>query len=183
MDQQLTLSLVRAWKGCPLSVYVVLLLSGQALAQSFIERHTGYTDKPVSQALALLEESGMVRRSAGGWRLVTDGSTQGVLPAAPAEIVSGQEESEADSLSGHEESLAELARLGVAINNRTRPLLDLTSKEIGVGAQRCVDAGQTGTGYLVTVLLGILETKRNGCVYDRNSRAARMRYAEWATPD
>lgn len=45
--------MVRELKGAPLSIVMVLSLVHQRVTQEFLERATGYTDKPVSQALAL----------------------------------------------------------------------------------------------------------------------------------
>ena len=39
------------------------MFSRQPVTQEFIERHSGYTDKPVSQALILLREMGLVTQN------------------------------------------------------------------------------------------------------------------------
>jgi hypothetical protein len=44
----------------------------QRVTQEWLERSTGYTDKPVSQALAYLREVGLVDQAAGGWQLVKE---------------------------------------------------------------------------------------------------------------
>jgi hypothetical protein len=51
---------IRSLKGAPLSVYCVMLSAGRPVTQEFCARHSGYTDKPVRQALRLLEELGYI---------------------------------------------------------------------------------------------------------------------------
>src|SRR3972149_5845725 len=69
MTAENPMRLVRELKGAPLSIYLVLGLAGQRVSQAFLERWTGYTDKPVSQALAFLEEIGLAQHSRRGWAL------------------------------------------------------------------------------------------------------------------
>ena len=61
------LQMLRLLKGAPLSVIFALYLAKKTQAgpvgQEWIARNTGYTDKPISQALALLEDYGLVRRN------------------------------------------------------------------------------------------------------------------------
>jgi hypothetical protein len=59
--------MVRTLKGAPLAVFVLLRMaqadgSGPQGAE-WLERYSGYSDKPVSQALAFLEEQGLVSRN------------------------------------------------------------------------------------------------------------------------
>ena len=62
--------LLRGLKGAPLSILCAMSLAGKAVSQSWLERVTGYTDKPVSQALAYLKEIGLVDgTNRDGWRL------------------------------------------------------------------------------------------------------------------
>ena len=61
--------LVRELKGAPLSIYLVLGFVHQRVTQEYLERATGYTDKPVSQGLAYLAEIGMVEHNRSGWAL------------------------------------------------------------------------------------------------------------------
>ena len=72
--------LVRELKGAPLSIYVLLGLVKQRVTQEYLERATGYTDKPVSQALAYLQEIGLVNHSQSGWMLIQNNQMQ--LPLA-----------------------------------------------------------------------------------------------------
>lgn len=69
----LTVDSIRALKGAPLAVLCVLLLARQPVTQEFCERHTGYTDKPVSQALRLLEELGYITQNGRiSWQIAGD---------------------------------------------------------------------------------------------------------------
>jgi biotin operon repressor len=71
--------LVRELKGAPLSILMALTVVNQPVTQEWLERATGYTDKPISQALAYLEEIGLAVKSRAGW-LLSDGSQQLPLP-------------------------------------------------------------------------------------------------------
>lgn len=61
---------VRGLKGAPLSCLIVMALVGQPVTAEFLERHTGYTDKPINAALLLLQDIGMITRNERyAWRI------------------------------------------------------------------------------------------------------------------
>jgi hypothetical protein len=68
--------MVRELKGAPLSIVMVLSLVTQRVTQEFLERATGYTDKPVSQALAYLQEVGLADHTHAGWQLIKENIKQ-----------------------------------------------------------------------------------------------------------
>lgn len=74
-------AVVKECKGAALSILVLLAtnqqLRGGAVAQEWLERHSGYTDKTVSQALVYLRETGRITQTAAGWLLA------GPAPLAP----------------------------------------------------------------------------------------------------
>jgi hypothetical protein len=53
---------VRALSGVPATIYLLLMSEPAGGNQEWIERYSGFSDKPVKQALALLVELGMVSR-------------------------------------------------------------------------------------------------------------------------
>lgn len=65
--------LVRELKGAPISIILVLSFSTLRVTQEWLERATGYTDKPVSQALQYLREIGLVDHTRSGWQLTGEG--------------------------------------------------------------------------------------------------------------
>jgi hypothetical protein len=73
-------AVVKECKGAALSILVLLAtnqqLGGGAVTQEWLERHSGYTDKPVSQALAYLGETGRLTHTPLGWVLT------GAVPAS-----------------------------------------------------------------------------------------------------
>lgn len=72
--------LVKELKGAPLSVLMALFFAGGiGVTQEWIERNTGYSDKPVSKALAYLQEHQFVIKTKSGWML-SDGARQLPLP-------------------------------------------------------------------------------------------------------
>lgn len=73
--------LIRELKGAPLSIIFALSLVRQRVTQEWLERSTGYTDKPVSQALAYLQEIGLVNKTGAGWQL-TGSARQLPMPIA-----------------------------------------------------------------------------------------------------
>ena len=50
------LKLVRALKGCPLSIRILLSIVHQPVSVKWLVRHSGYSPNTVTQALALLED-------------------------------------------------------------------------------------------------------------------------------
>jgi len=79
-------AVVKECKGVALSILVLLAtnqqLGGGVVTQEWLERHSGYTDKPVSQALAYLGETGRVTRTRAGWVLTDGFQAAQLLPAA-----------------------------------------------------------------------------------------------------
>jgi hypothetical protein len=69
-----TARMVRELKGAPLSCFVLMLFAGMPVSNEWLCRMSGYTDKPISQALKLLSgpEYQIIRRSRGGWLLSKD---------------------------------------------------------------------------------------------------------------
>jgi hypothetical protein len=61
--------LIHELKGAPLAVLITLSLVRQPVTKEWLERTTGYTDKPVSQALAYLTENGLALGTHAGWQL------------------------------------------------------------------------------------------------------------------
>lgn len=77
------LQMVKLLKGAPLAVLMLLNIAQRAgqdlVGAEWLARHSGYTDKPVSQALVLLEEYGLAARSGrSGWQLA-NGARQHLL--------------------------------------------------------------------------------------------------------
>jgi len=76
--------LVRQLKGAPLSVWIALIFAGpKQINQSWLIRSTGYSDKPVRQALAYLSEHGCIIPVQGGW-LLSEAAMR-LVPGAPVE--------------------------------------------------------------------------------------------------
>lgn len=66
-----TARMVRELKGAPLSILVLLLGADQPVSKQWLENMSGYSDKPVAQALNLLSshEYQIAVRTYKGWRL------------------------------------------------------------------------------------------------------------------
>ena len=80
-------AVVKECKGAALSILVLLAtnqqMGGGAVTQEWLERHSGYTDKPVSQALAYLSETGRVLQTSVGWILPDTLPQADTLPTEP----------------------------------------------------------------------------------------------------
>ena len=205
--RQVALSDLAGLKGAKLSILVCLVLAPGGVSQEFIERTINFTDKPVSQALMWLSENQFIVESSGGWRLADGfqlalpmSSSALPMPVSvrtetddcPTASRNNSDSVNDDSLSSGEnldesslisesrkvsESEAALASYGIVINDRTRPLLALTVKEIGATVARARVAGwgvDKTTGYLVACLCGTLKTRR----YVDN-RPLNERYDQW----
>ena len=61
--------LIRSMRGAPSSILLVLLFSGRSITNKDLQLITGYTDKPIASALALLESYGYAQNNGrySGW--------------------------------------------------------------------------------------------------------------------
>jgi hypothetical protein len=84
--------MIRELKGAPLSIWMVLSLVHQRVTQEYLERATGYTDKPVSQALAYMQEIGLADHTNAGWQLIEQMVKQLPLPLALDEEIKGEDQ-------------------------------------------------------------------------------------------
>lgn len=81
--------LIHELKGAPLSIVMLLQCAQQRVTQEWLERCSGFTDKPVSRALDYLAEIGMVDHTRSGWQL-TRGAVQ--LPLMAVELEAGEDD-------------------------------------------------------------------------------------------
>jgi hypothetical protein len=63
------IKLLRQLKGAPLAVLLAFAWTRARLSADYLVTVTGYTDKPVSQALKLLTAYGWITKVQGGWQL------------------------------------------------------------------------------------------------------------------
>jgi hypothetical protein len=63
------IKLLRQLKGAPLAVLLAFAWTRSRLGADYLVTVTGYTDKPVSQALKLLTAYGWITKVQGGWQL------------------------------------------------------------------------------------------------------------------
>lgn len=65
------ITLLRSLKGAPASIILALVFCGHAMTNRQLEQATGYSDKPISKGLALLELHGLTQYNgyAYGWSL------------------------------------------------------------------------------------------------------------------
>jgi hypothetical protein len=88
--------MVRELKGAPLSILMVLSIVHQRVTQEYLERATGYTDKPVSQALAYMQEIGLADHTNAGWQLIKANVMQLPLPLMMEDQVEEEEIASSD---------------------------------------------------------------------------------------
>ncbi len=69
--------IVRELRGAPLSVTIVLATVNRPVTMDWIAKNTGYSHKPISQALSYLQQIGLVERTHSGWVLARQ------LPLSP----------------------------------------------------------------------------------------------------
>jgi hypothetical protein len=63
------LKLLRQLKGAPLACFLAFAWTKQRLTAEYLATITGYTDKPVTQALKLLAAYGWIVKVQGGWQI------------------------------------------------------------------------------------------------------------------
>lgn len=66
------IKLLRQLKGAPLAVLMAMLIVRARCSADWLVTVTGYTDKPVTQALKLLTAYGWIAKIGGGWQ-ITEG--------------------------------------------------------------------------------------------------------------
>lgn len=67
------IKLLRQLKGAPLAVLLAMIIARSRVSADWLATVTGYTDKPVTNALKLLSAYGWIGKAGGGWQI-----TQGV---------------------------------------------------------------------------------------------------------
>jgi hypothetical protein len=70
-DPVFTSRMVRELKGAPLACLILLMICDGGVANEWLCRMSGYTDKPIAQALKLLSspEYQLIRKTRGGWSI------------------------------------------------------------------------------------------------------------------
>lgn len=66
------IKILRQLKGAPLAVLLAFWIERARLSADYLVTVTGYTDKPVSQALKLLTAYGYLTKVQGGWQLASN---------------------------------------------------------------------------------------------------------------
>jgi len=83
---------LRPLKGAPSLILMTLVLVGHSLQQHELERATGYTDKPISKGLALLESLGLVQNNGRqyGWSLASGARQLSLFPDSVLALLEDQ---------------------------------------------------------------------------------------------
>jgi hypothetical protein len=94
--QQMTVQMVRALRGAPLTVLVLMAIERRPVALGYVERHTGYSDKIVHEAVRLLSDYGLaVQTGRYIWQIVGELRQLPLMyPDLPAEETIDPETSE-----------------------------------------------------------------------------------------
>jgi hypothetical protein len=79
---QLTATMIRTLKGCPISVVIALMVNRAPATAQWLERTTGYSDKVVLSALQFLQENQFITRNGRYTWQLADGVEQLPLGAA-----------------------------------------------------------------------------------------------------
>jgi hypothetical protein len=95
LNSESPIRMVRELKGAPLSILMVLTLVDQRVSKQYLERATGYTDKPINHALAYMREVGLVDQTNSGWQLIKEKIMQ---PPLTLEIEEGDSSPKSHSI-------------------------------------------------------------------------------------
>jgi len=138
-----SIKLVRTLKGAPLSILMILRLIGQPATAEYLERTSGYTDKPVNAALLLLEEYGLISRNGRyAWQIcagvqqlplmnMLDNPSSNENPDSQGEENLSSDEDNSDSIGGTRNlSESELFRLPSSSRSLNLDFKDLEVKEL-----------------------------------------------------
>jgi predicted transcriptional regulator len=126
----------RGLKGAPASILLLLIFTQQPLHRHTIETATGYSDKPIAAALALLERCRMIAQSENGFvlakelsRKISDfeASSSSVQIRLSDEIEREDEEEEQQASRNYSETITWLTRAG--IGRRSPKLAEIIATE------------------------------------------------------
>lgn len=111
----------RGLKGAPASILLLLILAAKPINRYTIEAATGYSDKPITTAIALLERSRMIVNSGNGYELAEE-LRRKVSPSSSSSIeqislFEGQEEEEETERRKNSEAKTWLIRAGIGRNS------------------------------------------------------------------
>jgi len=191
-------------KGAKLAILWLLLATRKPQTQEWLERHSGYTDKTVSQAIAFLAETQRITKTIYGWvisegfqlslplpidelsRRNSDSTTTTAINNSVLTINKAVEEERVgkfptpDDRTHAIENLTALKQWGVGINDTTLALAthpDITPTLINDNARRLHKQKRFSTGLLITTLrCGDQPTPQNILPSEARDPA---RYADW----
>lgn len=63
------IKLLRMLKGAPISIYMAIIYAKTTVTSNWLEIVTGYSDKPITKGLRLLEEYELIIKNKGGWKI------------------------------------------------------------------------------------------------------------------
>ena len=161
---KITSQQVRPLKGAPLSVLILLERSPVALSNTALERLSGYSDKPISQACFYLQELGLVNHNREGWFLApgmlveetTRNNSEAINIINPLSLTMSVNNNNNKVLNKgrnisdteEEEIWQVLAAAGVKKNQRTRGLLEkehVTAEYVNAKVAEYKAHGMSGT--------------------------------------
>lgn len=117
--------LVRELKGAPLSIVLALQLAGGVpVTQEWLERNTGYSDKPIAKGLAYLQEHGFVVRGSSGWMLAQ--AQQLPLPVEQVEAADEAGETDAKPTDGRNYSDSSINIKGLEVKE-SKEMININS--------------------------------------------------------
>jgi hypothetical protein len=131
--------IVRELKGAPLSIVMVLMMVKHRVSQEFLERSTGYTDKPISQSLSYLKEAGLIDHTSSGWQLIKGDIFQHLLSPSIDEEPT-QSRNNSDPVKLEEEGFINNNLTSATLLNNPEQVGDIPTIEL---AQQILDAAET----------------------------------------
>jgi len=118
--------LVRNWKGAAASIMWILLLTARSLTGKELARATGYSDKPVTDALAWLEPRGWVQNNGRqhGWSLAAGQlHLPGITSHSIPEVVGGDRNNSDDRKLSDLADACNADDLDLSLQEREQPTL------------------------------------------------------------
>jgi len=97
MQYENPIKLLRMLKGAPLSVLLAITWSGQAVSNGWLVSVTGYTDKSVASALAVLKEYSMITNTRTGWMIAKGTQLQLTFPNSDTDVRLSRKNSDSSS--------------------------------------------------------------------------------------
>lgn len=169
---------LRALKGAPTSIILALLVTGRSMTNKELRTWTGYSDKPITDALALLDTEGITQYNGRtyGWSL-----SAGQMQLPGIHKLSTGTAKLSTELSTEDRRISDLGRVDRRISDLSRTTTTTTDLEVNRSKVVVVQEGQNTEKLRSLLLSAGIRAKSRGMRELLSARVEVERAAAWVT--